>query len=277
MNLLIADDEMAIRKGMLSLPWESIGIEQVYEAENGLHAREILQKEKVDIVISDIRMPGLTGLDLAAYVKEDDLDTAVILLTGFSDFSYAQKAIRNEVFDYMLKPLRPKDILDTVSGVKKRLEQRRYQEKVVRQYETDTDSVDLGDQISRQFRNANGQCMEILQDMAKGFTQDITLNSMAEKYHFSPAYLSRMIKKETGYSFSDLLNSMRLAEAAWLLKEDKVKIGMVCEKAGFRDSRYFSQVFKKAFGCCPGEFRKHAGEQKNYRIKGILELIQENR
>lgn len=277
MNLLIADDEMAIRKGMLSLPWESIGIEQVYEAENGLRAREILQKEKVDIVISDIRMPGLTGLDLAAYVKEDDLDTAVILLTGFSDFSYAQKAIRNEVFDYMLKPLRPKDILDTVSGVKKRLEQRRYQEKVVRQYETDTDSVDLGDQISRQFRNANGQCMEILQDMAKGFTQDITLNSMAEKYHFSPAYLSRMIKKETGYSFSDLLNSMRLAEAAWLLKEDKVKIGMVCEKAGFRDSRYFSQVFKKAFGCCPGEFRKHAGEQKNYRIKGILELIQENR
>lgn len=277
MNLLIADDEMAIRKGMLSLPWETIGIEQVYEAENGLQAREILQREKVDIIISDIRMPGLTGLDLAAYVKEDDLDAAVILLTGFSDFSYAQKAIRNEVFDYMLKPLRPKDILDTVSGVMKRLEQRRYQEKVVRQYETDTDSVNLGAQIQRQFRGVNEQCMEILQEMARGFTQDISLNSMAEKYHFSPAYLSRMIKKETGYSFSDLLNSMRLAEAAWLLKEDKVKIGMVCEKAGFRDSRYFSQVFKKAFGCCPGEFRKHAGEQKNYRIKGILDLIQENK
>ena len=122
MNLLVADDEMAIRRGMLSLPWTSIGIEEVYEAENGLQAKDILRQKRVDIIISDIKMPGLTGLELAEYVKEYDLDTAVILLTGFSDFSYAQKAIRNEVFDYMLKPLRPKDILETVSGVMKRLE-----------------------------------------------------------------------------------------------------------------------------------------------------------
>lgn len=145
MNLLVADDEMAIRRGMLSLPWTSIGIEEVYEAENGLQAKDILRQKRVDIIISDIKMPGLTGLELAEYVKEYDLDTAVILLTGFSDFSYAQKAIRNEVFDYMLKPLRPKDILETVSGVMKRLEQRRYQKNVVRRYETDADSVDLGD------------------------------------------------------------------------------------------------------------------------------------
>lgn len=184
MNLLVADDEMAIRRGMLSLPWSSIGIENVYEAENGLQAREMLQQKKVDIMISDIKMPGLTGLELAEYVKEYDLDTAVILLTGFSDFSYAQKAIRNEVFDYMLKPLRPRDILETVSGVMRRLEQRRYQENVVRRYETDADSVDLGDQIRHHFRGVNRQCMEILQDMAQRFTQDITLNSFADTYHF---------------------------------------------------------------------------------------------
>ena len=96
MNLLVADDEMAIRRGMLSLPWSSIGIENVYEAENGLQAREMLQQKKVDIMISDIKVPGLTGLELAEYVKEYDLDTAVILLTGFSDFSYAQKAFETQ-------------------------------------------------------------------------------------------------------------------------------------------------------------------------------------
>ena len=70
---------------------------------------------------------------------------------------------------------------------------------------------------------------------------------------------------------------MRLAEAVWLLREDSVKIGLLCEKSGFRDARYFSQVFKKAFGCSPGEFRKNARQQKSHSIKSILELIQEKK
>ena len=84
---------------------------------------------------------------------------------------------------------------------------------------------------------------------------------------------------QLGFSsgLSGTLNSMRLAEAVWLLREDHVKIGLLCEKSGFRDARYFSQVFKKAFGCSPGEFRKNAGQQKNHSIKSILELIQEKK
>lgn len=275
MNLLIADDEMAIRKGMLSLPWSTIGIDEVLEAENGVIAREILQQYKVDIMISDIRMPGMTGLELADYVKSYALDTAVILLTGFSDFTYAQQAIRSGVVDYMLKPLRPQEILDTVSSVIKKQEKRRYQESVVHKYEMVAESVDLSDQIAIHFENVSEPCAAILQDMGKMFSQNLTLNSMAEKYHFSPAYLSRMIKKETGYSFIDLLNSMRLFEAARFLNEDNLKIILICDKTGFRDSRYFSQVFRKAFNCTPNEFRKKAQQQKRYSIKSILDLISE--
>lgn len=272
MRLLIADDEKNIRNGLWSLPWNTIGIQKVYQAENGLEALEILEGKQIDIVISDIKMPGLSGLELAEFVQKNSLDTAVVLLTGFSEFEYAQKALRNGVLDYMLKPLRPKDILSTVLKVKETLEKRRYKEKVVEQYEGAANSRDYQEQISWHFRGVNEQAMEILKDMAQNFSQGVSLNSLAEKYHYSVAYLSRMIKKETGFSFSEILNSIRLAQAAELLQKDCGKISMAGEMAGFSDQKYFSQVFKKAFGVSPGEFRKQE-ESQLYSIIDILHLI----
>lgn len=272
MRLLIADDEKNIRNGLLSLPWNTIGIQKVYQAENGLEALEILEGKQIDIVISDIKMSGLSGLELAEFVQKNSLDTAVVLLTGFSEFEYAQKALRNGVLDYMLKPLRPKDILATVLKVKETLEKRRYKEKVVERYEEAANSRDYQEQISWHFRGVNEQAMEILKDVAQNFSQGVSLNSLAEKYHYSVAYLSRMIKKETGFSFSEILNSIRLAQAAELLQKDCGKISMAGEMAGFSDQKYFSQVFKKAFGVSPGEFRKQE-ETQLYSIIDILHLI----
>ena len=277
MKLLIADDERAIREGIASLPWEEIGINQVYEVENGILAKEILQKFPIDIVISDIKMPGITGLEIAQYVKEYNLDTAMVLLTGFSDFEFAQHAIRSEVMDYMLKPVRAQEIMDTVLAASERLKQRRYKAKVVRQYERDADIVDLSEQLQYHFRGMNKPTMKILQDMATGFTHEISLNSIARKYHFSVGYLSRMIKKETGYSFSDILVSMRLFEAMLLLKENEVKVGFIGERVGFKDSRYFSQIFKKIFACTLSEYRKNIELQRGYSIKRILEIMQEKK
>lgn len=275
MNLLIADDELSIRKGLLSLPWNTIGIMEVYAAENGLEAKEMLDSHVVDIIISDIRMPGITGLELAEYIKQHGLDMAMILLTGFSEFEYAHKAIDNQVFAYLLKPLHPKDILKTVAEVKIRLERQRYTASVVRKYEDAASSQEYGKQISFLFRECGQQTMTILQDMANNFSESLTLNYLAEKYHFSVGYLSRMLKKETGYSFSDLLNAIRLAAAARCLQEEGDKINLICEKTGFSDQKYFSQVFKKVFGCSPGEFRKLDVKEKDYCIEIILNLLRE--
>lgn len=275
MRLLIADDEQTIRNGLLSLPWTDIGIEKVHQAENGLVAKEVLRTEKIDIVISDIKMPGLSGLELAEYIKECSMDTAVIFLTGYSDFEYARTAIRNQVWDYLLKPIRRKDIIETVERVIQALERKRYKAEVVRKYETATGSLDFGEQISWLFQGANRQAMEILQDMAANYSKEISLNSLAEKYHFSAGYLSRMIKKETGYSFSTILNSIRLTAAVKFLKQDNAKIHFICDLTGFSDQKYFSQVFKKVFGCSPGEFRRQGKEKQNYTIKRLLEMAED--
>lgn len=275
MILLIADDEKTIRNGLLSLPWADIGIEEVYQAENGLAAKEILKEKRIDIVISDIKMPGLSGLELAEYIKECSMDTAVVFLTGYSDFEYARKAIRNQVCDYLLKPIRTKDILETVERVIETLKRKRYKAEVVRKYEAATGSLDLGEQMAWLFQRANRQTMEILQDMAVNYAKEISLNSLAEKYHFSAAYLSRMIKKETGYSFSNILNSIRLTAAVRLMNQENAKIHFICGLTGFSDQKYFSQVFKKTFGCNPGEFRRQGKEKQHYTIKRILEMTED--
>lgn len=269
MRLLIADDERTIRMGLLSLPWETIGITKVYQVENGLEAMEVLKEKKIDILVSDIQMPGISGLELAEYIQKYAMDTAVVLLTGFSDFEYARTALRNGVEDYLLKPIRPKNILETISRVKDNLEKRRYQKNLVKQYETAVSSPDYQEQITWHFKGLQDQAMEILKDMAQNYSEGISLNSLAEKYHFSVGYLSRMIKKETGYSFSEILNSIRLTAAVELLADETIKISHIGDCVGFSDQKYFSQVFKKTFGISPGEYRKQKEMQK-YSIMDIL-------
>lgn len=270
MKLLIADDEVLIRRGLLSLPWESIGIDEVCFAENGIDAKLILLENHIDILLSDIRMPGLTGLEVAGLVNQYSLDTAVILLTGFSEFEYAREAIKCNVYDYILKPLRPKDILETVTKAKERLERKRYQNQVVRQHEEKQGIFDTVTQIQNCFAGCNQQVKEMLDFIGQNFDQDITLNYLADKYHFSSTYVSKLFKKETGFPFSDILTAIRLMNAVEMLLEDKVKIVIICDDIGFKDQRYFSQVFKKVFGCTPLEYKK---SPKKIKIREILELI----
>ncbi len=272
MILLIADDEMMIRKGLLSLPWDSVGITEVLSAENGLEAKEILTKRSVDIMLSDIRMPGATGLQVADYISQYAIDTAVILLTGFSEFEYAQEAIKHHVYDYILKPLKPKDILETVASVKGRLEQKRYQAQIVREHEVKAGCFDTITQIQNCFADVNQQVMEMLTYIGQEFDQDISLNGLAERYHFSTTYVSRLFKKETGFSFSDILTGIRLMNSIDMLKKDRDKIGVICDKVGFRDQRYYSQAFKKVLGCTPGDYKKNP---RCIRLKEILDIMQQ--
>ena len=80
MTLLIVDDESLIRNGLLSLEWETVGISEVYSSANGLEAKTLLGEHDIDIIISDIKMPGLSGLELSEYLYKTTKDTIIIYL-----------------------------------------------------------------------------------------------------------------------------------------------------------------------------------------------------
>ena len=115
-KLVIADDEPKIRRGIEGiLDWNDFNIDIVGEAEDGELALEVIQEKKPDIILLDINMPFLSGLNLLERLKDINNKSIVIIISGYDDFSYAQKALRFNVFDYILKPVNKKSMEDIIT------------------------------------------------------------------------------------------------------------------------------------------------------------------
>ncbi|MFC5467957.1 response regulator [Cohnella suwonensis] len=121
-TVLIADDEPWVAYGIKELvDWESLGFTVIGVAYNGLSALETIMDKKPEVVISDIRMPGLDGIELLERIHQHDLSCKVILISGYSEFEYAQKALRLGAFDYLLKQVDKNKLTDTLLRLKKAL------------------------------------------------------------------------------------------------------------------------------------------------------------
>ncbi len=120
LKVLIADDEPVIRAGLAQLiDWEQYGFTIAAKAKNGEQALRFIQDDKPDLIITDIRMPKMDGLQLIKTLREDrQLQTPVIILTGFHEFDYARQAIRFEVKDYLLKPVDKAELIATLERIR---------------------------------------------------------------------------------------------------------------------------------------------------------------
>jgi two-component system response regulator YesN len=122
-SLLIVDDEEIVRRGLAeTLDWESLGFRVAGTAKNGIEALDILEKDGADVVLADIRMPHLSGLELAERIRVHHPDTRVVILSGYDDFEYARTAIEQDVFSYLLKPLREERAAEVFTRLKNSLD-----------------------------------------------------------------------------------------------------------------------------------------------------------
>ncbi len=142
-RLLFVDDESIIREGISScISWDSLGFELVSMLENGQQAIEYVRTNPVDIIISDIKMPKIDGLELSRLVSGEFPQTMILLLTGYDDFEYAQEAVRYNVSEFLLKPITARELTEVLVQVKKKLdeqkqtidEQRELKEKLERSF-----------------------------------------------------------------------------------------------------------------------------------------------
>lgn len=200
----------------------------------------------ISVVITDIKMGNLSGIDFCEKVREYNQEILLVVLSGYKDFEFAQRAIKCNVFDYVLKPTMYEDIEMLFTRLKKQLDSR--QKKAA-------DASNLQVSMHTEDYHYKSIISMILNYIEENFNTDISLDSVAFYVSMNPAYLSRFFKQHTKCNFIDYLSKIRVEKAIGFLQDPTVKIGEICEMVGYKAPQHFYKVFKQYAGCTPSEFR----------------------
>lgn len=170
-TLLIVDDEYNIRMGLVEgIPWHEIGVKVVGSAVDGEDAYEKVERLSPDIVLTDVSMDNMNGLDLAELLKEKHPSVKVIILSGYDEFEYVSKALQLKVFTYIIKPAHSDELMNTVKQVIEEIEDdRRLKEKIrLMEMEIDKNGALLTEHLLNDLINGNIADTDEL-DMRSGF------------------------------------------------------------------------------------------------------------
>jgi len=241
LKVLIVEDEELIRNEiLLTTPWENFDCEVVGTAENGIAGSDAIVSLKPDIVITDIRMPGLDGIEML----EKTRPPAAIILSGHSEFDYARQAIKLGVKDYILKPVDDEELYASLKRTSEKLLQEKTAPKPFMEYVPPPDGDKQDFYINR--------AMEFI---GVNYAADISLSDASEHIGITESYLSRLFKSRTGHCFLEYLRSYRIKKALDLMQDQGRRINEVARDTGFRDMSYFSSTFKKIVGLSPSQYQ----------------------
>lgn len=240
-KLLIVDDEDEIREGLIQyIPWKNYGFEVVGEAQNGIEALEKIKVNGADVVMCDIRMPQMSGLELARELYTSGSGITVVILSGYKDFEYAREAMQYNVKYYIIKSSKKSEFAEIFGRIKKNLD------------------INLAAGITPDntvIMDHNERILHTLKAyVAKNYT-NVSLESAAELVHMNPHYLSRYFKQHTGGNFSDYVNTIRMNKASELLRDPNANVAEVGIAVGYSSTKNFSDTFKRHMGVTPWAFR----------------------
>lgn len=262
-KLIIVEDEDIIRKGLVyTIDWLSMDCVVVGEAENGEEGIEKIKELKPDVVITDIKMSKKDGLEMLRETNKI-YDFESIIISSYSEFEYAKKAIKLNVFDYLLKPIDEEKLKEIMRKIKIHIENKKIYQNIKEHTKNmnQIKIIDIDYYINAKKYNSK-YTAKIIDYIIENYTSKITIDDLSEKLYISPSYLSRNFKEETDQTFNKFLNKYRIQKSLELLFLGEYKVYEIAELVGFSNYKYFSRVFKKYIKCAPLEFIK-----SNYSIR----------
>ena len=242
LKVLIVEDEEMIRKGIvLTVDWAALDCVVVGEAANGVQGLEAARRLEPSLIITDLKMPQMDGIEMLKALRAEGCKAYVIILTAYDHFSYAQSALRLGAVDYLLKPFHDGDLENAITRLQQRMQSGGEQAAPIgaaRKGDKSKYVLEAMDYISKHYNDP-----------------DISVGSVAESLNISEGYLSHTFKKETDYTLLNYITRYRIHKAMELLKDCRVKVYEVAEQVGYRDIAYFSATFKKYTGISPSEYQ----------------------
>lgn len=239
-KVLVVEDEAIIRQGLIqSIDWEAHDCRIVAEAKNGIEALKQIESHMPDIILLDVNMPLMGGMELLSKIDTSIIST--IIISGYSEFEYAKQAIKYNVVDYLLKPIDPNNLISALEKAKTQIEMRASYQKP----ETDPYQV-----LER--KNVDSVSLTKVIEFIEAHIKDrITMHDLTELTEKSASSINNRFQREYNMSFTEYLTKARIQRAIDLIQEVEMPLYKIAELVGFNEYKYFSQVFKKVTGVSP--------------------------
>lgn len=242
LNLLLVDDEADAREALsLYFPWQDVGFRIAGQAGNGEEALDFIARgEPVDVILTDIKMPVMSGIELAEAIYEQKRDVQIIFLSSYREFEYAQQALRYRVKNYILKPAKYQMLLEVFEKIRDEiLEAER----------------EVGRGGAGQANTDEGLLIARIKAYVRGQYKVATLEAAARQVHLNANYLSYLFKQKTGQNFTDYLIQVKMETALKLLKDLRYKTYEISEMVGYSNAKNFTRTFKSFYGKTPSEYK----------------------
>lgn len=260
-TMIVADDEKIVLDGIAdNIAWNEYGVKVVAKAVNGKELYQLASERKPDIVLTDIRMPYMDGLEVINQLKKELTETKFIVITAFEEFEYAKKAINYGAVGFLTKPILKKELILQVEKVV---------DQISKEQSTNDELLRMRVSINKEQKEtkqhpeeANTPIDRAIVYISENLQKGVTLVEVAEYMNMNASYFSRYFKEEYGKSFIDYVKEQKVNYAKELIRTTNLKVYEISEQLGYTSVQYFSLLFKNTTGMTPQEY-KNSIEKKH--------------
>lgn len=247
-KILLVDDDKAMCFLYSKMKvWSECGFEISNVANDGKSALEILNKNQFDVVITDIRMPFIDGIELLKEIKDKNMDICVIFISSYDDFEYARQGLILGAFDYILKPAKETQLKDVLERTKSYL---------IEKYSNTKINQGVLNVLERlHIKNDNNFIHQLSVYFSNNYGNVITMEDVAEYFGFSKDYFGKIFKQHLNITFNQFSSLIKIEYAKDLIKTGNYKFYEISDILGYSTVDYFTKIFKNITGETPSQYK----------------------